>query len=45
MSREAKIAAITLPQDQIDKVEQVVTEEGRYWKREGNNLTLYSDED
>lgn len=34
MSREAKIATITLPQDQIDKVEQVVTEEGRYWKRE-----------
>jgi hypothetical protein len=45
MSREAKIATITLPQDQIDKVEQVVTEEGRYWKREGNNLTWYSDED
>lgn len=44
MSREAKIATITLPQDQIDKVEQVVTEEGCYWKREGNNLTLYSDE-
>jgi hypothetical protein len=25
-------------------VEHVVTEEGRYWKMEGNNLTLYSDE-
>jgi hypothetical protein len=44
MSREAKIAPITLPHDQIDKVEQVVTEEGHYWKREGNNLTLFSDE-
>jgi hypothetical protein len=44
MSREAKIATITLPQNQIDKVEHVVTEGGRYWKMEGNNLTLYSDE-
>jgi hypothetical protein len=39
---ETKITTITLPRDQIDKVEKIVTD--HHWIKDGNNLALYSNE-